>query len=152
MKPCQYGRNGQFVFGVIGALLVSWSSHVDADGLIGGHYLFRTRYPAVCLAGTYPITLGGMDTGCTIDIHTDALGNLTGTAAIRSLSGTVQETWGLARTSRTRSSSTFTCPQTMSPTCLPISLLFSTQLNSSERPIIMRHTAISRWMSQPPSP
>jgi len=66
--------------------LCCWS-HADATGLITGHYIFRARYPGVCLAGTYPMSIAGMDTQCTMTLQTDALGNLTGSVNVRTFPG-----------------------------------------------------------------
>lgn len=67
-----------------------------ANGLVTGHYVFRARYAALCLDGTYPIVLGRMYSGCYMTIHTDALGQLSGTVDIRGVPGQLTGSLGLS--------------------------------------------------------
>lgn len=77
---------------VAAVFMICLLPEVFASGLVTGHYVFRARYPAICLNGTYPIVLGRMYSDCNMTIHTDALGQLTGTVNIRNAPGTLTGT------------------------------------------------------------
>jgi hypothetical protein len=54
-------------------------------GLISGQYEFKVPYSAVCLYGTYPMSVGNMTTGCSLAANVDASGNITGGLDLRTL-------------------------------------------------------------------
>jgi len=68
------------------AVTTSWAIPSElAAGLVSGRYQFQVPYSPVCLNGIYPIAVGEMTTGCTLSVHADASGNLTGDLDLRTL-------------------------------------------------------------------
>jgi hypothetical protein len=55
----------------------------NGNGLISGHYVFRTTYAPVCLNGIYPMTVGSALTDSTLTVSTDAAGQLSGLMDLR---------------------------------------------------------------------
>jgi hypothetical protein len=79
------------VFFVVTALLMRMQA--QASGLTSGHYQFQVPYAPVALNGTYPITVGILSTRCSYSVRIDALGHLSGTADMRSYTGSMSGTF-----------------------------------------------------------
>lgn len=92
MKHTYHEAKRAIAMGLVAAGFTCLMPDVVASGLVTGHYVFRARYPALCLNGTYPITLGRMYTDCNMSLHTDALGHITGAVDIRNAPGTLTGT------------------------------------------------------------
>lgn len=72
------------------ALLAAESGY--SAGLATGQYHFEVAYAPICLNGIYPLTVGEMTTGCSLEAKVDASGNVIGTLDLRTLKGAITGT------------------------------------------------------------
>src|SRR4051794_40947285 len=82
-------RNVTRIVGLITGLGLSAAS---GAGLISGQYHFEVTYPSICLNGVYPLAIGDMETGCSLDASLGAGGNITGTLDVRTVRGPISGT------------------------------------------------------------
>ena len=68
------------------------ASPAHANGLVSGQYHFAVPYSPVCLDGVYPLSVGEMTTGCTLQAKVDSAGNVQGTLDLRTLKGPISGT------------------------------------------------------------